>query len=552
MKRVAVVAALFAVVAAGCSASTVRETTVGGIVGVGAPRHAAVASHTTPAQRRREAAAVARRILRETPHIRGEKRTSDLPKNLRQANQTIGVGNLLTRKRYWTVALTAHQTYRRLKAAHVRHLHLSGWGDVRPGEAQLYYDAKALPRTMSEADEFIEIHGHGSRTIVAAFAQVVPHPVRLAAEQMTVSDVSGTLRRTTYHYGRHQHQTTKTYPLTTPQATQIARLFNRLPAAPPGSCFSGLQSEADRVTLSAGGVSWVLNYPADCAGVDVQRAGQQMPELDTTVPFRNLLDTTKGTTPTPASARHQQAVALANRILGRSPQIAGESLTTTIPKNLSQPWSRPQARNLVTRARYWTIQRSQREVYRRLKAATVKHLDLDGGGAMAAGGAGELSYDALDLPKTVEQADDLIEVRQQSDGSSVIAAFAQVVAYPVRPAAEHITGAGVRGTLRRIRMEPGSRTRRGRPTTVTLTSKQAHAVVRLVNRMPAEPPWTCSGPFPSATFRIVLRSSGTTWQLHYPGPCDVLHVKANGRLMRALLPKAAFWHQLNSYVRSDS
>jgi hypothetical protein len=251
------------------------------------------------------------------------------------------------------------------------------------------------------------------------------------------------------------------------------------------------------------------------------------------------------------TARHRQAVALANRILGDAPVLTGESPTTTVPTSLREPWDRPSARNLVTRARYWTVKLPQRQAYRRLVAASANNLTLELHSESGAGGAAEISYDLSDRPRWAQQADAIVEARQQSDGATTIVAFAQVVPYPARAAFEHVAVAHVSGTLRRTRYDVGSTTRRGHPTTVTLTPKRARKIAVLVNDMPVEPPWTCTGPLPSARFGITLESSGTTWLLRYPGPCADLHVTANGRSERALLPKATFWHLLNADIKAD-
>jgi hypothetical protein len=297
--KVVLLVALMAMAAAACGTAPVGEITAA--LGSQPAPHAVGpgAAGATPASRHHEAVVTARRILAETPQTTGESRITDPPKSLLHPSQFYATRNLVTRARYWTVALSPHQTYRQLKAAKVHHLRLSGYGDVGdggmpPNQAQLNFDALHLPVTIDSAEDFIEIDGQADgSTIIAAFAEVVAHPVRPASEHMATTHVTGTLRRTRYTYpqpGGHQTGHTRTVTLTSKQADAIARLFNQMQVTPPTTCTGGIPFEAITMTLVAHGTTWVLQYPANCAGVDVLKNNKQEPELDPKAGFNHLLD----------------------------------------------------------------------------------------------------------------------------------------------------------------------------------------------------------------------------------------------------------------------
>lgn len=290
MRRSAV--AVVAIVAIGIGAGSVRA----------APSAPTVDSanhvdHDTAAQRHAETVAFAKHVLSETPMVDGEIRLASHPKKLDHANSFPGASNRLERARYWKLHESAHRAYLNLKATDTPGLRLSGWGDVDAGGghhgAQLAYDSLDLTPQMDYADEFIEIKRDGrGRSIIAAFAQVVPHPVRTKAEYIPAAASHTKLTRA--KYSRHDKKlASRSRHLSKDQSTALVRSFNDLWVQPPWLCTGGPVSLGPHIVLTAnitsGAHTWKLTYPEPCNVIDVERDGHSQAQIDPDKEFRQLL-----------------------------------------------------------------------------------------------------------------------------------------------------------------------------------------------------------------------------------------------------------------------
>jgi hypothetical protein len=253
-------------------------------------------SRTTAAHRHRQAVEFAMRILGDSPRTTGETRLRRPPRGLRHANQFPGAENLVTRARYWVVDESAHRTYTSLKSAPVRNLRLTGFGDVGSGgtprrQAQLSYVRTRLPGAMDYADLFVQIARRGhTRSVVAAFAQVVPHPVRRAGEHIQARRSSVTLTRARSTNGQETH--TRTVALDANQSAALSRSINALRVNPPWPCIGGPPlglATTFTAKVASAGRTWTVTSPGECGVVDVQRGTKQLAALDSDRTLRRLL-----------------------------------------------------------------------------------------------------------------------------------------------------------------------------------------------------------------------------------------------------------------------
>jgi hypothetical protein len=255
---------------------------------------AEAANPTSTQQRERLAVAYAERLSGNAPQVAGETPLTDVPPKLAHPDQTIGVSNLITRARYWSVARSPQSLYAALKKAPVAHLRLSGWG--RPGAGSnaanygdLFYTATELPAYLNAAELYVEILGVGhGRSDIAAFAEVVPYPLRTADEIIPTgaAKVVVTRTRTASPTGPPLRRVT----LSSNQARRFVAAFNAAPIRPPGACMGGLPPPFGYgATITARGVTWRIRWGGNCNALTVQRQGKPLAEIDTTPTLLHLL-----------------------------------------------------------------------------------------------------------------------------------------------------------------------------------------------------------------------------------------------------------------------
>jgi hypothetical protein len=284
---VAVVAAAAACTGGGSAASRGKPATGAVVAGPGA-----FVSQTK--QRVVMATAYAELLTRSGPRLPGETTLTPVPTKLKQPDQTIGANNLITRARYWSVAGSPMHVYAGLKRAPVAHLRLSGFGPVGAGSsdyAQLAYIGTDFPSYLDDAELYVEIVGAGGgRSDVAAFAEVVPVPVRAANEVIPTTGTVVIARTRLRGLGLPP---LRQVTLTPAQAAELVAAVNRAPLR-PGDCIGGLgPSFGYRVTVTTRADVWTLAWSGlnNCDSLTVYRGGRLLTEVQTTPALLHLLQT---------------------------------------------------------------------------------------------------------------------------------------------------------------------------------------------------------------------------------------------------------------------
>jgi len=238
----------------------------------------------------------------------------------------------------------------------------------------------------------------------------------------------------------------------------------------------------------------------------------------------NAGSVTIGTT---QQGHEREAAAYAERLTTDGPQVAGETPLTEVPARLKHPDQTIGVDNLIIRERYWSVAGSPLHLYRALKEAPVKHLRLSGWGQPGAGGSGnnyaDLFYTGTDVPSYLADAELYVEILGRSDGTTDIAAFAEVVPYPTKQSDEVVPAHGAEVVVSRIKDYGGSPLRR-----VTLTPAKAHRLVTAFDAAKVSPPGICiGGPPPAFGYAAKMTAAGHTWRIVWNGVdnCDALTVK---------------------------
>jgi len=272
-----------------------------GGVSLAVPHHVAApaAQHAAsvpqgPAGHHRKADAYAEKLTRHGPRIAGESRLRRIPRSLKHPHQTIGVTNLIVRKRYWSVSGSPLRAYRALKKAPVS-LRLSGYG--RPGAgsngedyADLFYVRAHPPSYLADAELYVEILGRSNgMTDIAAFAEVVPYPTRHADEVVPAHARVKVSRTWTDKPARAPLRRVN---LTSGKARRLVKAFDASAVSPPGVCVGGPPPTFGYAAeMRADGHRWQISWTGigNCDQLGVTRDGKPLPNIETTrTLFRQL------------------------------------------------------------------------------------------------------------------------------------------------------------------------------------------------------------------------------------------------------------------------
>lgn len=245
----------------------------------------------------RQAVAYAEKLASDGPRITGESPLGAVPAKLKNPDQTIGVSNLIVRKRYWSVAGSSSDVYRTLKKAPVTHLRLSGYG--RPGAgsnaenyADLFYVREHPPSYLADAELYVEILGRSNGTSdIAAFAEVVPYPTRQADEVVPVH-ARVTVSRT--WTDKPDKAPLRQVTLTPAKARRLVRAFDAAKVSPPGGCIGGLPPPFGYgAKMRARGHTWRISWIGlgNCDQLSVTRDGKPLPNVETAQEVFRLLKT---------------------------------------------------------------------------------------------------------------------------------------------------------------------------------------------------------------------------------------------------------------------
>jgi hypothetical protein len=281
----------------GCSTSDTATVTH-----PGPARPAPITSAEYAAQSRyrtQQAAAYAERLAAATPRVpREQPLTTPPPVNLQNPDETIGVGTLVVRARYWTAPGSADAVYRELKRARTAGLRVSGYGlpsslaEDRPDRGFVHFDPDHFPSVIQGGELYVEMEAlTPGRTIIAAFAEVYPDPVRQADETIPVigSRVVVMRERRTYP----TPEVLGRVSLDAVRSEAFVRAFDLAPPEAPATCIGGLGPTIGyAATITAGGRTWQLTYPgsvSNCGAIGVALGKQQLPDVQPTAALRHLL-----------------------------------------------------------------------------------------------------------------------------------------------------------------------------------------------------------------------------------------------------------------------
>jgi hypothetical protein len=299
MKRVALlVAAVLLAGTAGCTGgSTAAPEPTGGHVPETAPTPTSRSYATKVQERDRQTIAYADGLAANAPRIANEDPfTGKPPKDISNADETIGVSNLVIRAHYWTAPGTPDKLYRALKKIHTPGLRLTGHGLPSspavnpPGQGFLHWDPTHPPSYIADVELYVEMEQlTRGRVIIAAFGEAAAHPVRFPAE--TISLPSSVVATKSIHTMRGEVQSERSISFTPEQARAFTNAFNASPTSPPGTCIGGIGPRwMYRTVIRSDGHTWKLSYPgSSCFGVGVERDDQSLNNLQPSVEFRRIL-----------------------------------------------------------------------------------------------------------------------------------------------------------------------------------------------------------------------------------------------------------------------
>lgn len=248
--------------------------------------------------RTRLATAFARRIAAVVPpHLVGEKTLATAPARLAEPDEVIGADDLITEARYWIVSGPPLRVYRALKHSPSRY-RLTGWGapgagSNPPHRAFLSYDSVPAPAYIQDDEVHVEIARHGTgRSVIASFAEVDTHPVRMAVETIAAAGSSGGYTWPRIDAGKVVGHVSAT--LAPARVRALVRWFDGSPVAnSPDACFGALRLAGDVLTvrISSGGHAWKLAYPGtSCGDISVSRDGHPLDAIRPSATLRHRLE----------------------------------------------------------------------------------------------------------------------------------------------------------------------------------------------------------------------------------------------------------------------
>jgi hypothetical protein len=264
-----------------------------------------------------------------------------------------------------------------------------------------------------------------------------------------------------------------------------------------------------------------------------------------------------------AAARAHNTIAYAEHLLSETPAAPGQQpYSGAPPQNLASPDETIGVGDLVVRKRYWTAPGSADSVYQALNMAGFEGRPPSGHGlpslrAEDQPGRGFLNFAVVDPPSFIQGGELYVEMESLKPGKTIIAAYAEVYAHPVREAIEHISLPGATGTAQWAEIRTTARNLFGRVVarpTETLSPTQVAAFVDGFNMAPlADSTGGCTGgPVrqQGAGLTVAIVSNGT-WKLTYPGSCGALEVTHDGHTLAEIAPDDDFLQLLEVLQHGD-
>lgn len=255
--------------------------------------------NATATQRHAQTVAYAQQILHQRPVLAGETSyNGTIPKNLRQPNEVPGATNRIVRRLYVAIDRSPERIFQQLKKATVAKSQLGGYGGVGAGDngprfASVRFDRVTLPPAMVDGELLIEVQGRaGKPTLLAEFAQVVPHPAWPASERIPTGPATATVTRITYSPAPHRITARHVVRLDSATAQQLVDAFNDSWIAPPWVCTGGPvvlgPTTTYRVRIHADGHEWRVDLPGYCSAAPVTRDGHNAPAINAGQQFVRL------------------------------------------------------------------------------------------------------------------------------------------------------------------------------------------------------------------------------------------------------------------------
>lgn len=247
--------------------------------------------------RQRAAVAYAAHLAASAPQLPGEKPfTATPPENMRHVDETIGVGNLVVRARYWIVRGSPHDVYEALSGAPPAGFRLTGYGDPTSraedvaGRGFVHFDPITPPSYIDSCELYIEMEaGTNGHTIIASFGEASAHPIRTPAETIPAAGSKVTVMR---ERTIRPAEIVNRVPLDAADSAAFVHAFDTSPVRAPGVCIGGIPGPyAYRIVIVSGGRTWQITYPggANCGGFGVRLGTESLPDLEPSTTMRHLI-----------------------------------------------------------------------------------------------------------------------------------------------------------------------------------------------------------------------------------------------------------------------
>lgn len=296
-------------IGAGCAITVFAAIAVAGFRHVSKDTEPAPVTYAGQALvRYHQAVGFAQEILTVAPRLPDETQTSVVPNRLQQPYQRFGVygsdRNYVTRGSFTTSGAPVHDTFLALKRLPaIPRLGLTGYSNAHRNLARFAflhyaYARHSLRPAFAEAalDIVIGVAPDGT-TVIARYAEVLAHPVRMPAEIVPVRGVNARVSTlVTTSRGRLVRHLRR--DLTRAQAGLLAGAFNRAPVTAPLMCSGGVALPGRHTEIThtvvfvATGHRWsaTIGNRAACGTWQVRRDGRLLPAIEPTAELYHLLE----------------------------------------------------------------------------------------------------------------------------------------------------------------------------------------------------------------------------------------------------------------------
>jgi hypothetical protein len=248
-----------------------------------------------------------------------------------------------------------------------------------------------------------------------------------------------------------------------------------------------------------------------------------------------------------AAHGHAHAVAEANSLLTHAPTAPNEVRSSTAPvKRLATAPQSPETQ-IVSRAKYWTIDEPYRQVEHDLTASTPNGFTKGGTSIVSGPHYRELftAYYPNALPTGIAYAALTVVVTPTGGSTTAVGVYGQAVPQPKRAARENVPT-----SVHKVVVSKVSSSSDTHPLQRTITGRRARALVASFNAMQVQPPgvFNCPeshGQEKTATFT----ANGNTWVASIDA-CNLTQVVRDGQALPDLSTSTRFSNELTRATRT--